>query len=67
MDKFIVGDEVQYIGEPTKFVITSIGFDGKLNGIGLDGVAFCDKVSDKWKKTGRHFPEAEALMNALSN
>ena len=26
---------------------------------------FCDKISNHWVKTGKYFPEAVALMNAL--
>lgn len=65
MNNFTVGDEVQYLERPTKFVVTSINEDGTINGIGIDGAAFCDKNPSKWQKTGRHFKEAEALMNAL--
>lgn len=65
MNRFSVGDEVRFLGRGVRFVVTSINEDGTLNGIGLDGVAFCDKRSDKWKKTGRHFKEAEDLMRAL--
>ena len=65
-----VGDEVQYIlgnGRIMKpcFVITSFSYDGSLNGIGKDGIAFCDKNPARWHKTGRHFVEAEKLMKAL--
>jgi uncharacterized protein YodC (DUF2158 family) len=66
MNNFSVGDEVQFLESSTKFVITSISQDGKLNGIGLDGVAFCGKNQERWQKTGRHFKEAEDLMKALS-
>ena len=70
MDEFHVGDEVQFISKDggimaTRFVITSIFYDGTLNGIGKDGVAFCDKNPARWRKTGRHFVEAEKLMKAL--
>ena len=69
-ETFHVGDEVQYILEDgrimkTRFVITSFSYDGSLNGIGKDGVAFCDKNPARWHKTGRHFVEAEKLMKAL--
>ena len=70
-----VGDEVQYIPEggriinrsfrKPRFVITSVSHDGSLNGIGKDGIAFCDKNPARWHKTGRHFVEAEKLMKAL--
>ena len=66
MNNFTVGDEVQYLERPTKFVVTSINEDGTINGIGIDGVAFCDKNPERWQKTGRHFKEAEDLMKALS-
>lgn len=65
MNRFKVGDEVVYKTTTTKFVITSIDENGNLNGIGLNGVAFCDKNKNNWKKTGRHFIEAERLMEAL--
>lgn len=61
-----IGDEVQYIGNETRFVITSIDKDGHLNGIGLNGVAFCDKNPEMWVKTGRHFVEAELLIDAMA-
>ena len=69
-ETFHVGDEVQYILEDgrimaPRFVITSISYNGTLNGIGKDGIAFCDKNPAKWHKTGRYFVEAENLMNAL--
>lgn len=69
-ETFDVGDEVQYIpadGRVVKprFVITSFSRDGSLNGIGKDGIAFCDKNPARWCKTGRHFVEAEKLMKAL--
>ena len=69
-ETFRVGDEVQYIWVDgrimkTRFVITSISHDGSLNGIGKDGIAFCDKNPARWRKTGRHFVEAEKLMEAL--
>ena len=66
MDNFSVGDEVKYFIRDVTFVITNIGKDGTLNGIGADGIAFCDKNPDKWIKTGRHFKEAEELMKALN-
>ena len=70
MDEFHVGDEVQFFSEDgrimaTRFVITSFSYDGTLNGIGKDGVAFCDKNPARWRKTGRRFVEAEKLMKAL--
>ena len=49
----------------TRFVITSVNHSGLLNGIGEDGIAFCDKNPARWRKTGRHFVEAEKLMKAL--
>ena len=74
-ETFHVGDEVQYILEggriinrsfgKSRFVITSFSYDGSLNGIGKDGIAFCDKNPARWRKTGRHFVEAEKLMKAL--
>ena len=69
-ETFRVGDEVQYIEEDgrimkPRFVITSFSYDGALNGIGTDGNAFCDKNPARWRKTGRHFVEAEKLMKAL--
>ena len=69
-ETFHVGDEVQYIREDgrimkTRFVITSFSHGGLLNGIGKDGIAFCDKNPARWRKTGRHFVEAEKLMKAL--
>jgi len=69
-NEFRVGDEVQFITDdgwirPARFVITSFGYDGTLNGIGKDGIAFCDKNPERWRKTGRHFIEAEELMKAL--
>ena len=69
-NEFRVGDEVQFILDDgrimaTRFVITSFSYDGTLNGIGKDGVAFCDKNTARWRKTGRHFVEAEKLMKAL--
>ena len=68
MDKFKIGDEVQFIERPTtKFVLTCVDKDGKLAGIGYDGVAFVDKNPDKWKKTGRYFKEAVSLMNAIAD
>jgi len=68
---FHVGDEVQHIDEDgrimeTRFVITSISYDGSLNGIGKYGIAICDKNPARWHKTGRHFDEAEKLMKALN-
>ena len=66
MSDFRVGDEVIYRGSSAvKFVVTSISKNGSLNGIGADGVAFCDKNFSNWAKTGRHFVEAERLMEAL--
>ena len=62
---FAKGHEVQYFGKGTTFVITSIGKDGTLNGIGKDGVAFCDKNPDRWYKTGAYYKEAVSLMNAI--
>ena len=69
-ETFHVGDEVQYMLEDgrimkTRFVITSFSCNGSLNGIGKDGIAFCDKNPARWRKTGRHFVEAEKLMKAL--
>lgn len=69
-EAFHVGDEVQHVLEDgrimkPRFVITSISYDGSLNGIGKDGIAFCDKNPARWCKTGRHFVEAEKLMKAL--
>ena len=71
-ETFHIGDEVQYtlvledgrIMKP-RFVITSFSNDGLLNGIGKNGIAFCDKNPARWRKTGRHFVEAEKLMKAL--
>ena len=70
INEFHVGDEVQFILEDgrimaPRFVITSFSYDGTLNGIGKDGIAFCDKNPARWHKTGRHFVEAEMLMKAL--
>lgn len=65
--RFLVGDEVQFEGKGKKFVITSIGTDGTLNGIGKDGIAFCDKNPDKWHKTGAYYKEAVDLMKALND
>ncbi len=69
-NEFRVGDEVQFILDDgrimkPRFVITSFEHDDNLNGIGLDGIAFCDKNPARWHKTGRHFVEAEYLMKAL--
>ena len=63
--EFAVGDEVKYHSSSVCFIITSINKDGTLNGIGADGIAFCDKDQSKWIKTGRHFKEAEDLMDVL--
>ena len=65
-----VGDEVQYINDEgqttsTCFVITSFDSDGSLNGIGVGGIAFCSKNPKRWKKTGKHYPEAEQFMKAI--
>ena len=70
MSKFKVGDEVRYKGKGTTFVITSINDNksdtyGYLNGIGADGVAFCDKDSKYWEKTGRYFPEVANFMKKI--
>lgn len=70
INDFHVGDEVQFILDDgrimkPRFVITSFSYDGTLNGIGKDGIAFCDKNPARWHKTGRHFVEAEMLMKAL--
>ena len=68
MEKFKIGDEVQFIERPkTKFVLTCVDKDGQLAGIGYDGIAFVDKNPAKWEKTGRHFPEAEVLMKAIAD
>ena len=72
MTEFRVGDEVQFEGKGTKFVITSINKDkhhnyGFLNGIGADGVAFCDKDYTHWKKTGRYFPEVAEFMEKIGD
>lgn len=67
MEEFEIGDEVIYLGlSGTKFVVMHVGNDGLLSGIGKDGIAFCDKAPMRWTKTGRKFPEAKALMDALS-
>lgn len=66
MNKFKVGDEVQFIKQPdTKFVVTCVGKDGFLSGIGVDGVAFVDKNPENWEHTGRYFHLAVDLMNAI--
>lgn len=65
MDGFKIGDEVQFNGSATRFVITCVDEDGKLGGIGADGIAFVDKNPDRWHKTGRYFREALDLMDAL--
>lgn len=66
MEEFEIGDEVIYFGiSGTKFVVTHVGNDGFLSGIGKDGIAFCDKNPMIWTKTGRKFPEAKVLMDAL--
>lgn len=65
MMEFKIGDEVQYNESKTRFVITCIEKDGRLAGIGADGIAFVDKNPDRWHKTGRYFREALDLMNAL--
>ena len=63
---FKVGDEVRFKGNATRFVVTSIGEStGYLNGIGANGAAFCDKNASSWEKTGRHFQEAEILMEKI--
>ena len=64
-ETFKIGDEVQFDSTKTRFVITYVGTDRKLAGIGMDGIAFVDKIPGKWHKTGRFFPEAVALMDAL--
>ena len=66
MNKFKIGDEVHFKEPPlTRFVVTFVDKDGKLAGIGADGICFVEKNPDKWVKTGRYFPEAKALMDAL--
>lgn len=66
MNDFKIGDEVVFQDRPTKFVITNVDKDGSLDGIGANGIAFCDKKPERWSKTGRYFPEAKALMDALN-
>ena len=66
MEDFKIGDEVIYSGRSRTFVITYIDYGGKLSGIGKDGIAFCDKNPKNWSKTGRCFPEAKQLMDALN-
>lgn len=67
MSEFKIGDEVRFYEPPlTKFVVTCVDPDGRLAGIGADGIGFFDKNPDKWVKTGRYFPEAKALMDALN-
>lgn len=64
-ETFKIGDEVQFDSTKTRFVITYVGTDGKLAGIGADGIAFVDKNPDRWHRTGRYFREALDLMDAL--
>ena len=64
-EKFKIGDEVQFQDRETKFVVMYIGKDGSLNGIGANGIAFCDKNPEKWHKTGMHYNEAVDLINAF--
>ena len=67
MSKFKIGDEVQFIGRPeSKFVVTCIGEDGFISGVGLDGVAFVDKNPIYWEYTGRYFKQAKDLMDAVN-
>lgn len=65
-ETFKIGDEVEFNYSAVRFVVTYIDpLDGKLAGIGADGIGFVDKIPGKWHKTGRFFPEAVALMDAL--
>lgn len=65
-ERFKIGEEVQYITNPTsKFIVTYIDKDGLISGIGLDGIAFVDKNPRRWERTGRYFRQAEELMGAL--
>lgn len=68
-EEFMIGDEVEYNSIatiPRTFVITSVK-DGKIAGVGPDGIAFIDKDISRWHKTGRFYPEAVALMTAMKN
>lgn len=66
-EMFEIGDEVIYSGQSgTTFVVTHIESDGKIGGIGKDGIAFCDKNPKNWSKTGRYFPEAKRFMKAIN-
>ena len=66
MSNFKIGDEVRYKERPlSSFVITHIDAHGNICGIGRDGIAFVDKHPDRWEKTGRYFPEAKMLFDAM--
>lgn len=66
IQNYRIGDEVQYDLSGRKFVVTCVN-GPYLSGIGKDGMLFADKNLKRWHKTGRYFPEAIALINALEN
>ena len=68
MSTFQIGDEVRYKERKlSPFVIAYICKEGDIIGVGRDGVAFVDKHPDRWEKTGRYFPEAKMLFDAIEN
>lgn len=64
MTNIDVGDEVRFAETSTTFIV--FFKDGDLiSGLNGRGDMFCDKLSSKWVKTGRHFPEVKELLSII--
>lgn len=61
MNDILVGDEVRYVNGVRTFVVAFC--DGaRISGFNAQGDMFVDKLSYRWMKTGRHFPEMQELL-----
>lgn len=64
MSDIRVGDEVRYVNSLRTFVVAFCDGD-RISGFNARGDMFVDKLSCKWMKTGRYFPEMRALLEKI--